>query len=225
MDYWLQEPALGKLIYNFVKTIIELHYLPSIAYFSSLCTIEKIIIERHEHFVKQSYRNRCHILAAHGVDRLVIPLTSKNGKVLITEVRIDYTQKWLNNHWRTIESAYRNAPFFEFYADDLHKILFRQHTFLYDLNFELLTICLKWLNLDVTLQESMAYEKIPADGVIDMRNVIHAKKPELSVRYFQPQAYPQVFGNKFADRLSLIDLVFCEGPNSRRVVASSAKPH
>lgn len=217
-----------------MKALIELHYLPSIVYFSTIYSVEKIIIEKHEHFVKQSYRNRCHILTAQGVERLVIPLTSKSarmnrsdghGKVLITDVRIDYSQKWLNNHWRTIESAYRNAPFFEFYADDVHQVLFNHHNFLYDLNFELLTICLKWLKLDVTLQESMAYEKVPADDVIDMRNVIHAKKPEHHVNYFQPIAYPQVFGNKFAEGLSLIDLVFCEGPNSRTVVASSAKPH
>ncbi len=205
--------------------LIELQYLPSVPYFSSLNGVDTLILEKHEHFVKQSYRNRCHVLSAQGVERLVVPLTSKHGKVLITEVRIDYTQKWLNNHWRTIESAYRNAPFFEFYADDLHTILFKNYTFLYDLNFELLTICLKWLKLDVTFQESMTYEKIPAEGVVDLRNVIHAKKPEQSARYFQPGAYPQVFGNKFAAGLSLIDLVFCEGPNSHRVVASSAKPH
>jgi len=205
-----------------MNALIELHYLPSVAYFSSLNGADTIIIEKHEHFIKQSYRNRCHILAVQGVERLVIPLTSKGSKVLITEVRLDYTQKWLNNHWRAIESAYRNAPFFEFYADDLHKILFGHHTFLYDLNLELLTICLKWLKSDVTLQESMAYEKIPAEGTQDMRNVIHAKKPEQYVNYFQPVTYPQVFGNKFAAGLSLIDLVFCEGPNSRKVVASSA---
>ena len=164
-------------------------------------------------------------MTAQGVDRLVIPLTSKHGKVFITDVRIDYTQKWLNNHWRTIESAYRSSPFFEFYADELNKSLFRHHTFLYDLNVELLTICLKWLKFDVTLLESMLYEKIPPDGVIDMRNVIHAKKPEQYTRHFQAIPYPQVFGNKFAEGLSLIDLVFCEGPNSRKVVASSAKPH
>jgi hypothetical protein len=208
-----------------VKALIELHYLPSIAYFSALRSAEKIIIEKHEHFSKQSYRNRCHILTAQGVERLVIPLTSKHGKVLITDVRIDYSQKWLNNHWRTIESAYRSSPFFEFYADDVHKVLFSNKNFLYDLNFELLTMCLKWLKLTVTLQESMAYEKTPADGVIDMRNMIHAKKTEHQANYFEPVAYPQVFGNKFAEGLSLIDLVFCEGPNSGKVVVASAKSH
>jgi hypothetical protein len=205
--------------------LIELHYLPSIPYFAAISPAEKIIIEKNEHFEKQSYRNRCHILTAQGIERLILPLTSKSGKVLIREVRIDYSQKWLNNHWRAIESAYRSSPFFEFYADDLHQVLFKKHIFLYDLNVELLTICLKWLKWDVTLQESVSYEKIPSNGAIDMRNVIHAKKPKQCERYFQPAQYPQVFGNKFAAGLSVIDLVFCEGPNSPQVVASSAKPH
>ncbi|HEU5289727.1 MAG TPA: WbqC family protein, partial [Cyclobacteriaceae bacterium] len=125
--------------------LIDLHYLPSIPYFTVLSSAEKIIIEKNEHFEKQSYRNRCHILTSQGVERLIVPLTSRSGKVLITEVRLDYSQKWLNNHWRAIESAYRSSPFFEYYADDLHTILFKKNVFLYDLNFELLTICLKWL--------------------------------------------------------------------------------
>lgn len=205
--------------------LIELHYLPSVPYFAALIHAEKIIIEKNEHFVKQSYRSRCHIRTAQGIERLVIPLTSKHGKVLITEVRIDYAQKWLNNHWRSIESAYRNAPFFEYYAHDLQEALFRKHVFLYDLNWELLTICLKWLKLEITIQESLAYEKTPAAGVQDMRNVILAKNPQQYDRYFQPTAYTQVFGNTFAEGLSIIDLVFCEGPNARKVVMSSARPH
>lgn len=208
-----------------MKALIELQYLPSIAYFSVLRSSENIIIEKFEHFIKQSYRNRCHILTAQGIQRLIVPITSKHGKVLITDVRIDYSQKWLNNHWRTIESAYRNAPFFEFYADDLRLTLFKEHNFLYDLNFELLTICLRWLKLDVTIQETMAYEKIPSGSVIDARNVIQAKKTEQLTPYFRPVTYAQVFGNTFAEGLSLIDLVFCEGPNACNVVAASAKLH
>ena len=206
-----------------MTVLIELHYLPSVIYFSSLHRTQKIIVEKHEHFVKQSFRNRCHILTAHGVERLVVPLTSKHGKVLITDIRIDYTQKWLNNHWRTIESAYRNAPFFEHYGDQVQKVLQKGHVFLYDLNLELLTICLKWLKSDISIDESTTYEKIPAKGIIDMRNAVHAKKPERYADYYQPVPYPQVFGNKFAEGLSLIDLVFCEGPAARTVVASSAR--
>lgn len=203
--------------------LIELHYLPSIPYFSSIHRANKIIVEKHEHFVKQSFRNRCHILTAQGVERLIVPLTSKHGKVLITDIRIDYSQKWLTNHWRTIESAYRNAPFFEHYADQIQQVLQKGHTFLYDLNMELLTICLRWLKSDIFIEESLTYEKIPAKGIIDMRNVVHAKKPEQYADYYQPVPYQQVFGNKFAEGLSLIDLVFCEGPAARTVVASSSK--
>lgn len=202
--------------------LIELHYLPAIPYFSLLHRAQKIIVEKHEHFSKQSFRNRCHILTAQGVERLVIPLTSKHGKVLITDIRIDYSQKWLNNHWRTIESAYRNAPFFEYYADDLNRILFRKHEFLYDLNWELLTNCLAWLKWDILVEESEKYEKIPAEGIMDARNIIHAKKPDQYADYFHPVAYSQVFGNKFAEGLSIIDLVFCEGPAAGTVAASSA---
>ena len=216
------------MIFDFwclMRCLVELHYRPSIQYFAALHKAETIIIEKCEHFVKQSYRSRAHILTAQGVDRLILPLTSKHGKVLITDVRIDYSQKWLNNHWRSIESAYRNAPFFEYYADDLRKILFKQHELLFDLNFELLTMCLRWLKWSVTIQESMAYEKSPAKDVTDLRNVINPKKNDNQVHRFQPVPYQQVFGNKFAEGLSLIDLVFCEGPNSRMVVASSAKSH
>jgi hypothetical protein len=202
--------------------LIESHYLPSIEYFSAINTFRTITLEKCEHFVKQTYRNRCHILTSQGQQSLIVPLTSKHGKVLISDVRVDYSQKWLNNHWRAIESAYRNAPFFEYYADDLEKVLFQKHIFLYDLNTAFLTICLKWLKSETKVQESMSYEKIPSEGIFDLRNGIHPKKAELSTLNFKPVAYPQVFGNKFVEQLSIIDLVFCEGPNARAIVAASA---
>lgn len=205
-----------------MNCLIELHYLPTLPYLSLIHSFEKIIIEKHEHFVKQTYRNRTLILTSQGSERLIIPITSKHGKVFITEVRIDYAQKWLNNHWRAIESAYRNAPFFEFYADDLEKLLFKKHTFLYDLNLEFMTICLKWLKLDIPIQESMTYEKTPSQGVIDIRNAINPKKAVLTNSSIQSTPYTQVFGSKFVEGMSIIDLVFCEGPNARSVIASSA---
>jgi len=203
-----------------MKLLIELHYLPSIPYFVALQAAEKIVLEKHEHYVKQSFRNRCYILTSQGVERLVVPLTEKNSKSVITDIKIDYSQKWLNNHWRAIESAYRNAPFFEHYAEDLHLILFKKHPYLYDLNREILTICLKWLQLQTPVEETMAYEKNPPANHHDMRNLIHAKKQELMPNYYQPIPYTQVFGNKFVQGMSIIDLVFCEGPNARSVITS-----
>jgi hypothetical protein len=205
-----------------LKLLIEAHYLPSVQYFAAMSGAEIIMLERHEHYVKQSYRNRCHILTSQGVDHLVVPLTSKHNRAVITELKPDYSQKWVLNHWRAIESAYRNAPFFDYYADDLQQLLFKQHTFLYDFNLEFLTICRKWLRLDTPIQETVAYEKVPLQEFFDLRNVIHAKKPELISNWFNPVTYPQVFGNKFAESLSIIDLIFCEGPNAKALVMQSA---
>jgi hypothetical protein len=202
--------------------LIETHYIPCIAYFSLLLKFENVILECHENFIKQSYRNRCYINTSHGTEVLTVPLTSKHGKVAITEVRIDYNQKWLNNHWRTIQSAYGKAPFFEFYADELHDVLFYKYDFLYELNRTMLSLCLKWLKQPLEIEESMSYEVEPLAGITDHRNAINAKNNEGSNKYYKPVTYNQVFGNKFVNNLSLIDLIFCAGPQAKQIVQASA---
>lgn len=201
--------------------LIEVQYLPPIASFAALRSCSEITLERHEHYIKQSYRNRACIKAAHGRESLIIPLTAKHGKVVITDVRIDYTQKWLNNHWRTVRSAYNNAPFYEYYADDLEKVLFQRFTFLYDLNVQLLSMCLRWLTWNIPIKESLAYEKTPAPSVIDVRSRINPKKTDHLQDFFTPVPYTQVFGSTFEENLSLIDLVFCVGPSAAKIVTDS----
>jgi hypothetical protein len=196
------------------SVLIELHYLPSVAYFNALYKADAIFLERQENFIKQSYRNRCHINSAQGVSVLTVPLTEKHGKVLITDVKIDYNQKWLNNHWRTIQSAYGNAPFFEYYSSDLHDTLFKKFNFLYDLNYNLLSMCLKWLKWDKSLLETQTFNKAP-EGILDLRDVINCKKEDKNIRV---TPYTQVFGNKFVPNLSIIDLVFCSGPQANEFI-------
>jgi hypothetical protein len=139
---------------------------------------------------------------------------------MIDEVQIDYDQKWLNNHWRTIRSAYANAAFFEYYADDLEKILFSRPKRLYDLNLELLSMCLKWLRWNIPVVESLSYEKDPS-GVNDRRSLINPKKTGLLGEFFTPTPYTQVFGATFEENLSIIDLIFCVGPAAAGVVFDS----
>ena len=203
------------------STLIELHFLPSIEYFCALVPFEKISLERHEHFTKQTYRNRCHILTSNGPGKLTIPLTSKHGKVMITNIRIDYTERWQDNFWRTLVSAYAKAPYFEHYADELRKEIFYGHPFLYDLNFRLLSLCLSWLNWNKTILETDRYEKIPDSATTDLRSVISAKKDFRERNIYRPQPYQQVFGAAFSPNLSLLDLVFCAGPDCTTLVNHS----
>jgi hypothetical protein len=203
-----------------ISVLIETQYLPSIAYFAALQSCDEIVLETHEHYIKQSFRNRCVINTTQGRADLIIPLTSKHGKTVIRDVQIDYTQKWLNNHWRTIQSAYANAAFFEYYADDLQKILFRKHVFLLDLNRELLSLCLKWLKWPKIVKESLAYEKLPTN-VVDRRSHINPKKTQHLEEFFRPAPYTQVFGSTFEENLSIIDLIFCVGPSAASIVRDS----
>lgn len=154
---------------------------------------------------------------------LIIPLTQKHGKALIGDVLIDYSQKWQNNHWRTIESAYRKAPFFEHYSDDLNKILYQKFDSLFDLNTALLSFCLKSLRIDAHLSASVAYD-IPAPVTFfDARSLISAKKTYLERGIYQSASYYQVFGNRFVENLSVIDLLFCEGPGATSILLSSRR--
>jgi WbqC-like protein family len=205
-----------------LTALIETHYLPSIAYFSALQNVNEVLLEKHERFVKQSYRNRTYIVSTQGKEKLIVPLTSKHGKVLITDVRIDYGQKWLNQHWRAIQSAYGKAPFFEYYKEDLETVLFKKTTFLYDLNFELLSMCLKWLKRDVALRESVAYEGTPSPPILDLRGSISFKNEENLVNFYRPYRYYQVFGNTFVGNASILDLIFSEGPGAALIVEASA---
>ncbi|HEY9488816.1 MAG TPA: WbqC family protein [Chryseosolibacter sp.] len=202
-------------------TLIELHYLPCIAYFSALASTNQVLVEKYEHYEKQSFRNRCHLRGPHKVETLIIPITSKTGKPLVCEVKIDYSQKWLNNHWRTIRTGYGKAPFFEYYAPELEELLFRRPVFLYDLNLQLMTLCLKWLKQEVTIKETRVYEKNPPAGVLDLRGAINPKKEEGCNRFYKSTHYHQVFGSKFVPNLSLIDLIFNQGPDAWDIVKAS----
>lgn len=204
------------------SVLIDLHYLPSIEYFCALKSFDEVVIEKHEHFVKQSYRNRCYINTSHGVEMLSVPLTEKHGKVPMKDIRIDYTKKWQNNQWRTIESAYRSAPYFEHYAEEIRSAIYRDYRFLFDLNLHLLSFCLQSLRWSVAPSESVSYEWPVGNGCTDLRSSINAKKPHFERQYYKPVSYYQVFGNQFVENLSLIDLLFCEGPRSPVIISQSA---
>lgn len=135
---------------------------------------------------------------------------------------IDYSQRWQPRYWRTVEAAYGRAPFFEHYAGAIKKTLLTRYEYLYQLNLELLTDCLRLLKLSVELAESEVYSARVESGTTDLRDVINVRKPELTDTYYRSVPYTQVFGAGFEKNLSVIDLLFCTGPESAGNIRASA---
>ena len=159
---------------------------------------------------------------------LSIPLTGKHGKVSFADVRIDYTSRWQNIFQRTIESAYRSSPYYEHYAGDLFKIIYSNKSFIFDLNFSLLSFCLESLKWSKDLSESSQYENVVNEPAyrtgrlfFDMRSTITTRNTYIDRGFYRPTPYYQVFGSSFEENLSILDLLFCTGPEAGRVLQAS----
>lgn len=201
--------------------LIDLQYLPCTQFFSTLLQFDEIVLECNEHYVKQSYRNRCYILGANKVEMLTVPILDGNKKILVKDIQIDYEQRWTDIHWRTIKAAYGKSPFFEFFGDEFQQTLQKKPQFLWDLNFELLTICLKLLKVNKTIRLTETYEKEREIDVFDARGLLNPKKDYETGNSYQPVAYQQNFGNEFVPNLSIIDLLFCRGNQSLGILKKS----
>jgi len=201
--------------------LIEPHFLPSLEYFCALLSFDEIVLEQWEHFPKQTYRNRCYINTANGVQIMTVPLEDRHGKILMKDVKVGAGMRWRNSHWRTIESAYRKAPYFDYYYAELKAILSGGHEYLFDLDKDLLSFCLRSAGVKKEISASVAYERTVEENKTDLRSVIMDKKPAASRSFYKPCPYYQVFGNEFASNLSFIDLLFCEGPGSLAILKGS----
>jgi hypothetical protein len=194
--------------------LLSTAYLPPIEYFALLNAYENTRIEKWESYQKQTYRNRCHIYCANGLLSLNIPIERDTGPgTLITQTKIDYSVPWQIKHWRSIVSAYKSSPFFEYYQYDFYPFFQnRDELFLYNYNKKLTELVIKLLSLDKIPGESDMF--IKEAGNVDFRNSINPKRSNLDI--IKNGQYQQVFAHKFGyiSNLSIIDLLFNEGPSS-----------
>jgi hypothetical protein len=199
--------------------LTELHYLPSIPFFQQLLAAESLLLDAHEHYHKQTYRNRCLVLTAQGPQLLTVPVVdgARAEKVATSAIEIDYRQNWRHRHLRTLQTAYGNSPYFSYYADYLNDIYAEKHTRLWDLNLALLHLllrCLRW-PLPIALTTEYVAPTLPLPhSVLDKRDFLTPKK---ALNLFGPDStsqrpYAQVFGPAFVPGLSVLDLLFMQGP-------------
>ena len=170
-----------------------------------------ILWDVHQNYIKQTFRNRTFINSANGLQILTIPVKHSKIKFSMLDAKIDNSIAWQKNHWRSRQSAYSSSPCFEFYRDSLEEIYIKEYTYLTKFNFDLINLILEWTDIEMKSELSKSY-KIQYKNGLDLREHIENKKYSSSENII----YKQVFSDKngFLNDLSIIDLIFNEGPNS-----------
>jgi hypothetical protein len=194
------------------KILVSTAYLPPVLYFSEISRADEIFIEREENYLKQTYRNRCYILSAHGPQLLSVPAYSGSvHKTPIKEIRIDYSKRWQQVHLRAMTASYNSSPYFQFYFETIEKIISKNHDFLLDLNMELTMSVLEILKIKKTISYTTDFE--PAG---EMEHDLRYKITPKQESHFAVKEYFQVFNNGkgFVPGMGIIDLVFNMGPES-----------
>lgn len=190
-------------------------YLAPIVQFAFYLDKEEILLEVHENFQKQSYRNRCYIYGANGSLMLNIPLVKGRNHTLIKDKKISYDSDWRTLHWRSLEACYRSSPFFEFYEEEFRPFYEgAKMNFLLDFNEALEVKIAGILDLEYSKTQTESYVQLPDEN--DFRKLLHPKNESVLSKIEFPE-YIQVFGGKygFLKNLSIIDLLFNEGPHAK----------
>lgn len=186
-------------------------YFPNIASYIVMVQSGECVFEICDSYQKQTYRNRCYIYGANGKLSLNIPVHfSQNNRQNTDKIEIENSSKWQSIHWKSIESAYKTSPFFEFYEDEFKKLFNRPKKLLLDFNLECIAVINNCLGFDPHLSYSDQFSKTSL--ISDYRFLVNARKEAI----IDTNPYIQVFQEKhgFITNLSILDLLFNEGPNA-----------
>jgi hypothetical protein len=194
------------------KILVSTAYLPPVEYFSLFLNADEVLIEAEENYLKQSYRNRCYILAPHGRQLLSVPVyLGSQHKTPVREIRIDYSKRWQQVHIRALTASYSSSPYFQYYFENIERIISKNHEFLLDLNMELTAMLMTMLKLNTRLTYTTDFQP---EGSVDndYRYKLSPKKPS----GFVVRKYLQVFNDNtgFVQSLSILDLIFNVGPEA-----------
>lgn len=196
--------------------ILPTAYFGSTEYWTAIVKSgDSVVLDLGENYVKRSERNRTRIMTSGGVMQLSVQLCHANRpRQAITSMQVDYSKRWQHQHLVAIESAYRSSPYFDYYADRFLPLFERRWERLVDLNMAIMEQCATVLKVAKPRVSESYIVAVEADR--DMR-----VKDNGSTYVAKP--YIQVFSDRFSfeERLSILDLIMCEGPEARNILIAS----
>lgn len=193
-------------------------YLPPVGYLSVLMRYERVIIDVHEHYVKQTYRNRCYVASPHGPTALTVPVAHPSPSPAMCEAALSDHGNWRHVHLTALDSYYRHTPYYDYYRDDLLPFYTAREESLADYDIGLLRLVCELAGIGWRAELSTAY--IPPQecaGIDDYRSLMTPKAdPATAFPAYAPRPYYQVFARRlgFLPHLSCIDLLLNMGPET-----------
>ena len=192
--------------------LIHPNYFPNIHQFTQIIKANNILFEVSDNYQKQTFRNRTYVYGANGKLGLFIPVIhSHKNRELFKDVKISYESNWMVLHLKSLQSAYRSSPYFEYFEDDFIKLYSKKEKFLADFNIKCIKLISNLLDLNLDFKISNEYVEKTND-IIDLRDLSNARKE----KKIETPKYIQVFESKhgYINNLSILDLIFSEGKNS-----------
>lgn len=215
--------------------LLQTTYFGPVQWYQKLYRYDHCLIEQYDNYQKQTFRNRCIIATANGPLALTVPTVSsgsastdcpvssgfaaRTDKCLLKDVRISDHNQWRRIHWNALQSAYSESPFFDYYADDIRPFFEEKYEFLVDFNEAIRQKMCELIDIHPHVELTTHYHPSPTthhpSPITDLREMINAKHP-LPDADFEPKRYWQVFQHKhgFLPNLSILDLLFCMGPEA-----------
>lgn len=199
------------------NVLLSTTYLGPVEWYAAMQRARRCIIDQHEHYVKQTYRNRCRILMPDGPQDLVVPVEKADStRMPIRDLRLSDHGNWQHHHWNALRTAYGKTPFFDYYADDFYPFYHKPFTFLFDFNEQLRQLICQLIDIQPQVELSEHYLR-ETDG-LDLRTAINPRQSASVLPDFKPRPYYQVFTSMqdgtFQPNLSIVDVLFNMGPET-----------
>lgn len=192
---------------NSKEILIYPTYFPSISHYIAMIDAKTVTFEVEDSFQKQTNRNRMYIYSPNGIQLLNISVKHDTANTSFKDIKIDNQHNWQKNHFKSLETAYKNSPFYEYFVDDLRPLFEKKHEFMLDLNFEIFELVNEALGISIPFEKTTEYFHEVTDKM-DLRHLVNGKKDTTQI-----EPYTQVFDDKhgFINNLSILDLLFNEG--------------
>ncbi len=203
-------------------------WLPPVQWWAHALAAGQVWIEQHEHYLKRTWRNRTHLAGPNGRIALSLPLKKgKNEQMPIRQVRLAADAAWARRVWKTIHSAYGRAPWFAHFADEVVQLLPPKEPYLFDYNLRWINVLKQMLQVSFDIHLTTQWMAPPVTGFRDLRYAMGPKVPLSADAHFVPKPYPQLFQERygFLPNLSVLDLLFCAGPEAGRILRASIHPN